>query len=379
MKHSVKLGSLVFIIFTLLLSACSSGSKTINVVTAGDTNMVELQTDIVGKEFLASNEEGYELNVVGTGSGDAGSQKIYAKLKAQKDAGKTEWDIDVAIVHQSIMKEMMEEGLLEKYVPLSANKEYVTSPDSKNSLGIDIDGYAIPLFHSQVALGYNPDKVSDVPQSFEDLVQWINDNPERFGYNGIKNGMSGVAFTTAYTYWKSGDYNQLAEGPYDPALEEKWPEVMKELKALPVTYTGGNNATLDMMNRGEIDMGPVWVDMFISWKGEGRLNPDFRLKIIEPGLPGQPMYVVVPKNAANKEAALAYADFLTSPEIQASAIVDSMGWFPGIDAASVMPNVSEEGKESLFSDISAEDLANKGLSFPLVDYFSNLKEAYERN
>ena len=32
-----------------------------------------------------------------------------------------------------------------------------------------------------------------------------------------------------------------------------------------VVITPGNAGTLDMLNRGEIAMGPVWVDMFYSW------------------------------------------------------------------------------------------------------------------
>nr|WP_243734918.1 extracellular solute-binding protein [Paenibacillus turpanensis] len=340
--------------------------------------MTELLEKAIAPGF-SEKHKGMSLNVVGTGPGDAGSQKLYAKLKAQKDAGKKEWDIDLAIVHQSIMESMMKDDLLEKYVPMSANKDLVTTPDSKNSLGTNIDGFAIPLFHSQVVLAYNPEKVKEAPKNFEELTKWIQANPKRFGYNGIKNGMSGVAFTTSFVYWKTGDYKQLTEGPYDAKLEEKWPAVMKELKALPVTYTNGNNGTLDMLNRGEIDMGPVWVDMFLLWKAEGRMNPSFKMNLLEPGLPGQPMYVVVPKNAKNKEAALKLADYITSPEVQAKVIVERNTWYPGIDASAVLEKVSEEGKAKLFKEVTAEEISKRSQSFPLTPFFDKLKEAYEKN
>ncbi len=116
---------------------------------------------------------------------------------------------------------MIDNDLLDKWVPQSANKQYVTSSDSKNSLGTNVEGYVIPMFHSQVAIAYNPDKVKQPPASFEELAAWIQANPKRFGYNGIKNGMSGVAFTTAYVYWKTGDYKTLSEGPYNAELEKK--------------------------------------------------------------------------------------------------------------------------------------------------------------
>ncbi|MCE0496128.1 hypothetical protein [Vibrio salinus] len=44
-----------------------------------------------------------------------------------------------------------------------------------------------------------------------------------------------------------------------------------------VTFTPGNAGTLDMLNRGEIFMGPVWVDMFYSWKADGKLPPSMKL------------------------------------------------------------------------------------------------------
>jgi ABC-type uncharacterized transport system YnjBCD substrate-binding protein len=374
----------ISLISLTLFSGCSNSDSAagqqisqINVVTAGDTNMTELQ-ELIGKEFKKLNNN-IEVNVIGTGPGDAGSQKIFDKLKAQKDAGKKEWDIDVAIVHQSIMKQMIDNGLLEKWVPLSANKQYVTSADSKISLGTNVDGYVIPLFHSQVAIAYNPEKVKQPPKTFEELVNWIKTHPKRFGYNGIKNGMSGVAFVTAYTYWKTGDYQALSKGPYNADLEKKWPAVMKELKSLPVTYTNGNNGTLDMLNRGEIDMGPVWVDMFYTWVNEGRMNPNIRLKMIDPGLPGQPMYVVIPKNAKNKEAALKYADYLTSPDVQAHVIVEKYNWYPGIDPNAVLTKVSEEAKQKLYKDITLEDLSKRGQSFPIREYFKHLQTSYEKN
>ncbi|MDR3587410.1 MAG: extracellular solute-binding protein [Desulfosporosinus sp.] len=351
---------------------------TLNIATAGDTNMADLQEKLVGKDFSEKNP-GVSINVIGTGPGDAGSQTLYAKLKAQKDAGKTEWDIDVAVVHQSIMEAMINDGLLEKYVPLSANKSYVTSADSKNSLGTNVDGYVIPLFHSQVAIAYNPDKVKSVPTDFSSLTDWIKANPQRFGYNGVKNGMSGVAFVDAFTSWKIGDYKQFAEGPYDTKIEDKWPTVLKELKSLPTTITNGNNGTLDMLNRGEIDMGAVWVDMFTLWQIDGRMNPNYKEKLIAPGLPGQPMYVVIPKNAKNKDWAIKYADYLTSPDVQAKVIVEHNGWYPGIDANVVLDKVSAEGKKKLFTDITASDLSSKQQSFPLAKYMTDLNSAYEKN
>ena len=95
--------------------------------------------------------------------------------------------------------------------------------------------------------------------------------------------------------------------------------------------TPGNAGTLDMLNRGEITMGPVWVDMFYTWQADGKMSPKIKLALPSPGLPGQPMYYVIPAKAANAALAKKFIDFAESPEVQADGIVKQFNWYPGID------------------------------------------------
>lgn len=350
----------------------------LNVVTAGDTNMHELQKNVFGPEFTKLHPN-VEINAVGSGPGDPGSRVIFQKLKSEKDAGVAKWDMDVAIVHQSIMPDMIQSGLLAKYAPEIGTYKYMTAADGRNALGFDVEGYVMPMFHSQVVLAYNPDMVKNPPNSYEELVAWIKANPRKFGYNGVKGGMSGVAFTTGWAYWKTGQYQTYAKGPYDKGAESGWPAVIKELKALPVIMTTSNNDTLDKINRGEIAMGPVWVDMLVNMKNEGRMDPKIKMKLIAPGIPGQPMYLVVPAAAANAEMAKKYVEFVTSPVQQARVIVERNGWLPGIDAKYVLPEVSAKAREMLFRDVPPDVLSKYGLVFPEGQYFKDLLTAYEEN
>ncbi len=359
--------------------AALAGEKIVlNVVTAGDTNMHELQKSIFGPEF-SKRFPNVEINAVGSGPGDPGSQVIFQKLKSQKDAGVAKYDIDVAIVHQSIMPQMIQNDLLAKYAPEISTWKFMTAANGRNALGFDVDGYVMPMFQSQVVLAYNPDLVKNPPSTFEELVAWIKANPRKFGYNGVKGGMSGTGFVTGWAYWKTGKYEQYAKGNYDKGAEAGWPAAIKELKGLPVTMTTGNNDTLDKLNRGEIAMGPVWVDMLISMKNENRMDPKIKMKLISPGLPGQPMYLVVSKKAANFDMAKKYVEFITSPEQQAKVIVERMGWLPGIDAKQVLPVVSAKAKEMLFADVPPDTLDKNGLAFPQQQYFKDLLTAYEEN
>lgn len=372
-------GGVLAILMWGLAGPASAGEKIVlNVVTAGDTNMHELQKNVFGPAF-SQKFPNVEINAVGSGPGDPGSRVIFQKLKSEKDANVAKYDIDVAIVHQSIMPEMIQNDLLAKYALEISTYKMMTAANGRNSLGFNVEGYVMPMFQSQVVLAYNPDMVKSPPSTFEELVTWIKANPRKFGYNGVKGGMSGTGFVTGWAYWKSGKYDQYAKGSYEQGAEGAWPAAFKELKGLPVTMTTGNNDTLDKLNRGEIAMGPVWVDMLINMKNEGRMDPKIKMKLIAPGLPGQPMYLVVTKKAANYEMAKRFVEFITSPEQQAKVIVERMGWLPGIDAKYVFAEASAKAKEMIFRDLPSDVLEKYGLVFPQQEYFKDLLTAYEEN
>ncbi|HET6522058.1 MAG TPA: extracellular solute-binding protein, partial [Geminicoccaceae bacterium] len=315
-----------------------------------------------------------------TGPGDAGSQKIYEKLEAQKAAGAEAWDVDVAVVHQKMAGDMVEEELLARYRDQIQTGGLVSRDTAEKSLGVDVGGYVMPMFHSQTALAYHPSLVSEPPSSYDELREWVKEHPQAFGYNGIKNGMSGVSFVVGWIYAYGGDAEKLMNGPYEESVEQGWEQALQELRDFNqyVTLTPGNAGTLDMLNRGEIAMGPVWVDMFYTWQADGRIPPDMKLKLIEPGMPGQPMYYVVPSKAANPDLAKKFVELATSPQVQAEGIVKQFNWYPGIDAEHVQSALDEATWRKLFADVTPEELASKGKPFPIGPYFDDIQEAYER-
>ena len=362
-----------------LAAGPAAAQVTLNVVTAGDQNMVDYITDYLAPMFEKQNP-GVKVRAAGTGPGDSGSQKIYEKLSAQSKAGAEKWDVDVAVVHQLISGTMAKESLLAKYRDQVSTGKLVTRDTAKNALGTDVDGYVIPMFHSQTALAYNPDIVKTPPKSYDELIAWTKANPKQFGYNGIKGGMSGVAFVVGWVYAYGGDADRLMKGPYEQAQAAKWDAALAKLKEFNqnITFTPGNAGTLDMLNRGEIAMGPVWVDMFYTWQADGRLNPGLKLQLIGPGLPGQPMYYVVPAKAANGELARKFVELATSPQVQADGIVKRFNWYPGIDAQHVQSKLDQATWQKLFTSVTPEDLAAKGKPFPIGPYFKDILEAYEK-
>lgn len=366
---------------TALFVSGAQAETVLTVATAGSENMAEYVTEYLGPKFEAANP-GVKVRVLGTGPGDAGSNAIMERLEAQMKAGAAA-DIDVAVVHQKPVGHMVEAGLLTKYVDRTDTGKLVTSPAAKNALGVDVSGYVIPMFHSQTAWAYNPDLVPNPPQSYAELQAWVKEHPKAFGYNGIRNGMSGISFVTGWMYSETGQAAKMMEGPYDPALVEsaEWNQALAKLKDFNqyVAFTPGNAGTLDMLNRGEIAIGPVWVDMFYTWQADGRLNPSVKLELPAPGMPGQPMYYVVPAKTANTDLAVKFIELATSPAVQAEGIVERFNWYPGIDPNHLKGHIAEETWNKLFAEITPEDLAANGKTFPLVDYFNAILTSYEKN
>ena len=357
----------------------AQAQTTLNVVTAGDQNMVDYVTNYLGPKFEAMNP-GVKVRAVGTGPGDSGSQKIYEKLSAQSKANVKEWDIDVAVVHQRGAATMVKESLLAPYRSQVAAGKLTSRETATNALGTNVDGFVIPMFHSQIALAYVPDLVKAPPKTFPELTAWTKANPKQFGYNGVKGGMSGVGFVMGWVAANGADAAKLEKGPYDASQKAAIDKAMGDLKEFNknVVLTPGNAGTLDMLNRGEIVMGPVWVDMFYTWQADGRLNPKIKLGLLSPGLPGQQMYYVVPKNAAHAELAKKFIDLAASPEVQADGIVKQFNWYPGIDPQYVQAKLDPAIWNKLFTDISPGDLSKYGRPFPLSEYFTDILEAYER-
>ncbi len=184
----------------------AAAQTTLNVVSAGDQNMVDYVNNYLGPKFEQMNP-GVKVRAVGTGPGDSGSQKIYEKLSAQQKAGTATWDVDVAVVHQRGAATMVDEKLLMPYRNDVAAGKLVSRDTATNALGANVDGYVLPMFHSQIAFAYNPDVVKAPPKSFTELSDWVKKNPKQFGYNGVKGGMSGVGFVMG---WVNANSRHLA-------------------------------------------------------------------------------------------------------------------------------------------------------------------------
>jgi len=124
-------------------------------------------------------------------------------------------------------------------------------------------------------------------------------------------------------------------------------------------------------------MGVVWIDQLVAWKNEGRMDPAVTPALPAPGLPIYPLYLVVPREAAQKETAARYIDYIATPEVQAKAIVERFGWYPGVDPEKVLALITPKSRDLLFRGVSAQDLARYSRQMPLKEYHDLISLAYE--
>ncbi len=351
---------------------------TVQVAVAADVNVVEVHRNHLGVAFSKINPH-VTVNAVGTGTGEAASRAVYTKVKAQADAGRKGWDIDVGIISMRYAAQMVREKLLHQFVGEMQFGQYVSGPDTDRAFGVNIKGYVVPMFRNQIAIAYNPQFVSRPPKSFAELEAWVRANPRRFGYNGIKGGVSGIGFTMGWVYYKTGRYDLFVQGPFDKANDGLIRGAIEQLRDFNrnALITSGNAGTLDALNRGEIWMGAVWVDQLVAWKNEGRMNPEITPVMIAPGLPIYPLYLTVTREAANRDWAVKYVDLVANPQIQAKVIVEQFGWYPGIDPNRVMPLVSPAARALLFRGVTPDDLARYSRQMPLGEYYDAILLAYE--
>jgi hypothetical protein len=151
-----------------------------------------------------------------------------------------------------------------------------------------------------------------------------------------------------WVYWKTGLYQQLTQGPVDKGKDGAIREAITALRDFNkgVVITNGNAGTLDALNRGEIWMGVVWIDQLVAWKNEGRMDQAVTPSLPAPGLPIYPLYLVVPREAASRDMATRYIDYIATPEVQARAIVERFGWYPGVDPDKVLPLINAKSRDS---------------------------------
>ncbi|SEN84319.1 putative spermidine/putrescine transport system substrate-binding protein [Amphibacillus marinus] len=347
-----KIGVVIgLILMGLILGACGEGEganadgrTTISIYSTGSQN-VEAYWETVIPMFEETQDE-IEVNLVFIPSGTGGQSTMDRLIAAKQSNNDSGIDIYEGTLSDIIRSEN-EGGLFyqldEEGIPNLSNI------DESNLTGAN--NMAVPYRASSVVLAYNEDAVADVPDTAEELYQWIKDNPGRFAYNDPSTGGAGSSFVLTAVY------NQLpdeAMNIQDESIMDDWAPGFALLRDLASSlyndgiYPQKNQGTLDLLASSEVDMIPAWSDMALEQINTNMLPSSTKLKQINPAFTGGPSYLMIADNGVDerKQASEAFLDFVLTVEAQ-EVVIDQMYGYPGIR----WDLLSEEDQER-FSDVS---------------------------
>lgn len=240
------------------------------------------------------------------------------KLLAEKD--NPVGTIDAQAFGGQSVKTIIDAGLL--YGPILPKMPSVANLDAKLGSyqeGVETKGYLVPLYRNQTGFIYDPDKISNPPQTWDDLVKFIQDNPKQFAFCDPNKGGTGQAMLfTAVNNLTGGIDQYKADKELDQEKVKKWSAVWDWFNANKDNYmlTASNNESLDLLNQGAVSLIIGWDDDTQIAFSKGTIFKRAKMYIPQMGLPGGGDSVGILKNAPHKAAAMLFIDFLTSAEMQ---------------------------------------------------------------
>lgn len=240
------------------------------------------------------------------------------KLLAEKD--NAVGTIDAQAFGGQSVKTIIDAGLL--YGPILPKMPSVANLDAKLGSyqeGVETKGYLVPLYRNQTGFLYDPDKIPNPPQSWDDLVKFIQENPKQFAFcDPNKGGTGGAMVFTAVNNLTGGIDQYKNDKELDPAKVKSWSAVWDWFNANKDNYilTASNNESVDLLNQGAVSLTIAWDDDTQIAFSKGTIFKRAKMYIPTMGLPGGGDSVGVLKNAPHKAAALLFIDFLTSAEMQ---------------------------------------------------------------
>ncbi|NNG35359.1 extracellular solute-binding protein [Nakamurella aerolata] len=309
--------------------SCPAGEDTFTFASGGDVNI----QDLWQKTLLPAWSKACP-NVKITFNFDTHSQNANLDVSKVAAAIKTGKDVPVDLT-DNFSNQAAKAGLTEV---LTASDVPALSKVSKTALDA-VKGAAVPFRGSSVLLAYDSTKIQNPPKTLDELLAWIKANPGKFTYNSPSTGGSGDSFMGTVVASKiAPDVLSKMQTDYDPSLESNFKpglDILKDLQGslYQKTNPNGNQAVLDLLAKGEIQLAPVWSDMFLSAQKNKQLPETVKVtQISNPSFTGGAAYMAVIKGTKHKASAAAFVNWLLQPEQQAT-IVTTIAGFPAIPNA----------------------------------------------
>ncbi|WP_111429248.1 ABC transporter substrate-binding protein [Rhodobacteraceae bacterium DSL-40] len=293
-------------------------------------------------------EARYGVKVTQVKLADTG--EAVARVAAEKAAGRdTGGAVDLVWINGPNFAAMKEGGLLfgpwAEDLPNWRHVDVAGKPTVVNDFTVPTEGLEAPWGMAQIVFYHDTARLPEPPRSIAALGTWAAAHPGRSTYPQPPDFL-GLTFLKQAAFALVPDTAALQE-PVDEAryaeltrplwawLDGLAPDLWRGGRAYPLTGT----ALKQLMADGEIDLAFSFNQSEASAAiANGELPDTVRSYVLEGGTIGNANFVAIPFNAAAKEGAMVFANFLISPEAQARAQDPAvLGNFTVLDIASLAP------------------------------------------
>lgn len=368
----------------------SRGTEVSFVMWGGSPMINSWVNDILGRSL----KDSYEIKLNPVLINDAA--EYVNKLSTEKLAGLKKGSTDLVWINGENFKNAREADLLfgPYALKLPNLKAFTDMKAAQFDFGFPVEGYESPYGRSQFVFEYDSDKISSPPGSFEDLKEWIKENPGAFTYPHPTD-FTGSAFIRQVFYEIAGGYEQFLKSgnssEVDLGLFKKhesrlWdylneiePYLWQEGQSYPKSIT----ILEDLFARGEVDFAMYYSPSHASGKiQEGLYKSTVKTFVMKDNSLTNTHFTAIPFNAPNKAGALTVANHILSPEVQLSK-AEPVNWgdLPIVDYSKLKSDI-----KTLFDklDLGSATLPVSELSLNAVPeipsgYVELLESGWEEN
>ncbi len=362
----------MFLLAATAVVAAQDKPKEIYVYTDSDTNISDWWTNTLIPAFEKENPQYKVVLTIVRGVGGGNTDIANRALAALSTGDDPQVDFFETISTDE------NKDWVDKKLFLELDKDNVPNIENvvkaTNRLPAEI-----PYRGSQVLLAYNSENVKEdeVPKTYADLIQWIKDHPGKFVYNRPDKGGSGAAMVTRAIFEVTGkDPSLFVAGESKKELIDQFPKAWELLGSVhndiyeTGSYPAGNTPVLELFANGSVDMITAWSDQALQAMNKELLPETTKFaQLTDLPFTGGYAYSGIPSNSTNKEGALALANFLLTPETQAS-VVQEIGGFPAVSWS----ELSEE-LQTKFTDVITDTVP----TWPGGDYGAAMVEGWYKN
>lgn len=384
MKRTYVLIVSFFLLVSFGLAGCSSESSSSGNGGNGQPQTITIYTVAGGDEYyndilipMFEEEMGGKYKVeYGRGT----PQEVISKIKAQGNNG----NIDLVITGLDGLPMGIEEGLWEQMVPNYSEEIHKSEWNEIAEAYIETyDGYGVPITTGSGGpiLVYNSDKVKNPPTTYEELKEWINENPGKFTYPAVPSSGPARGFFLGLAQSMGEDFNN------PDSLDKTWTyleEIDKTISNYPTKTSDSFTALYD----GSVDIIPHYPFWFANLKVSGTVPPNIEaVKMEDTKQIIDSHFFVMLKDLPEerKQAALDFLNFAMSKEAQAQGL--GVSFLPANSEATadlLKPEYKENYKkltEAILPDFLEDDTLkvkeDDWVLFPELDTANTLYKQWE--